>query len=216
MGTEIKLGGTPSKGLQQLGSPIKVKGHDKFYYVKEPAIVGMMYALHCPDCGFELAKKIQNTGIHKHICPQCKTVVGFGAIAQSTTVGGEKEQQEQQEKKPTVHFNMGGGMGEIVWSHLLCTKRYKLGTETVTIGRKDKNEPSTISLSDDYVSRRSVTIEPLKTDKGFLFKFTVQRTSNPIFVNDREIMVGNSIYLNYGDNIKMGKTTLTFRQLKKK
>ena len=33
--------------------------------------------------------------------------------------------------------------------------------------------------------------------------------------NSNELLVGNSIYLNYGDTIRIGHTTLTFKAYKK-
>lgn len=85
----------------------------------------------------------------------------------------------------------------------------------ITIGRKDDEMPSNISVNDPYMSRQSAKLETIRKDNGYTFKFTVVNASNPVFVNDTHLKPGNSIYLNYGDTIKLGKTRFTFRKSKK-
>ncbi|MCD8297633.1 MAG: FHA domain-containing protein [Prevotella sp.] len=220
MEKNINISNSPKKEIPQLGIPQKVEGKEKLYIIKEKVCVGNIYKVHCPDCGFEMAKKIQNTGIHKHICPKCKTIIGFNAVEKTAMVKSETKKEEQpqqeQERKVTQSFKTDTtSLGEIVWGGMFSQKHHRIGKETVTIGRKDIDEPSTISLDDDFVSRRSAIIEPILADKGTIFKFTVLKASNPVFVNGHEMMIGNSIYLNYGDTIKLGKTTLTFKKVKK-
>ncbi len=250
---KIQLKGAPKKELPTLGVTQKVEGKEKLYIIREPVAIGRIYNVVCPDCGFTIAKKVQAAGVRKHICPKCKTIIGFRAEGTAVVDGAqdnvkdrpeafvnvkpvktltkepaekaadkpadkpeEKSPEKPEEKKPTEKFYRDSIIsGEIVWGGVLSPKHHTIGTMPVTIGRKDRNEPSEISLNDDYVSRQSAVIEPIRNESGFLYKFTVLRASNPVFVNGRELLVGNSIYLNYGDTIKLGKTTLTFKKAKK-
>lgn len=243
---KIQLKGMPKKELPQLGVPQKVAGKEKLYLIKEPVAIGRIYSVTCPDCGFTIAKKVQVADIHKHICPKCKTIIGFRAEGTAVADGSQEQvndgpgvvvkkqpaekqsetpadkpadesaQKPEDEHRPTDPFKVSGtNSGEIVWGGVLSQKHCVIGLEPVTIGRKDKDEPSTISLNDDYASRRSAVIERILKENGVLYKFTVLKASNPVFVNGRELLVGDSIYLNYEDTIKLGKTTLTFKKAKK-
>ncbi len=254
--------------ILSLGSPIKVEGRDKYYYIKEKVEAGKLYSITCPKCGLSMFKKVQNEGFHKHICPACKTIVGFKSIAtkidapkksmgevtlnaqkneasasqKADTLKSNKEEtltkdiqednsnqvtpisEQQSENKetkesqiPHTHkFEVGLASGELSWGSFFSSKHFQLGENTITIGRKDKDEPSDVSLDDSYVSRRSAKIEPIIDKKGFLYKFTVLRASNPIFINNHEVKLGSSFFLNFGDTIKMGKTILTFKKSSKK
>ncbi len=212
--------------ILSLGIPVKVDGRDKCYVIKKKVEVGKLYKMECPECGMSVVKKVQEEGIHKHICPNCHTLLGFGA----KTPAPEPKPASAPEPKPTPtpapetpshnethNFNMGkASKGEIVWGGMFHQEHRVIGLEKVTIGRKDKDEPSDISINDDYVSRRSVEIIPEVKDNGkVLYKFTINRTSNPVYVNGREMKVGESMYLNFGDKIKLGKTTLTFKKSNK-
>ena len=81
------------------------------------------------------------------------------------------------------------------------------------IGRDDDEVKSDLMIKDDYVSRRSILLEVIpKGGTECLYKITVKHASNPILVNAKEIAIGESVYLNYGDTILVGNTTLTFKR----
>ncbi len=83
-----------------------------------------------------------------------------------------------------------------------------------TIGRADVDLPSDIEIKNDTtVSRRSVAIEVTnKEGKGYQFKLKVLRALNPVMHNDKPLIEGEIVYLNYGDSIRLGKTTLRFKR----
>lgn len=84
------------------------------------------------------------------------------------------------------------------------------------IGRNDDEIRSDVSIKDDYVSRRSVLIEAIPGGRNeCLYKLTVKSATNPVLVNGQAREVGESIYLNYGDTILVGNTTLTFKRGRK-
>lgn len=130
---------------------------------------------------------------------------------------GEKQEKQETPRKPTTKLDKSAqqGMGELVWGSFFSRKHFVLRPGSIWIGRKDSQEPSELQLNDGYVSRRSVLIDVIPSDKGYLFKMTVKNASNPVYVNSSEIAVNNSVYLNFDDVIIMGKTKLTFKKQKK-
>ncbi|MDO4320623.1 MAG: FHA domain-containing protein [Bacteroidales bacterium] len=82
-----------------------------------------------------------------------------------------------------------------------------------TIGRSDDDYPSDISIpGDSSISRQSAVIEafPAHGGRGSAFVLKVVKSLNPIRVNDREITQGESLGLNFGDIIVMGRTPMQF------
>ncbi len=90
-------------------------------------------------------------------------------------------------------------------------KNYHLNEGKNVIGRHDESEMSDISIKNDSaMSRRSVEIEVRRTDKGYLFKLTVLKATNPVLHNNSPLMAGESVSLNFGDSIVIGKTKFRF------
>ena len=94
-----------------------------------------------------------------------------------------------------------------------ANKYYPLRTGENTVGRSDAQLPSDISIpSDKTMSRRSAVIQIEKAEKGFMFKFTVLKATNVVLHNNRPLQENESIYLNYGDSIVLGKTHFIFEK----
>lgn len=217
--TRAKAGASNKPQLAQIGIPQKAQGDNRIYIIKERALTGKMYLFKCPECGFSLINKVVTPGNNKWRCPKCQTLTGFVAISQSPQdrQQDEAKAKEEQEKRIPTHKIKDGrlaGIGELVYGGFLSSKHFPLREGTVTIGRRDADVPSDLQLDDEYISRRSVTIDTLRGDNGYSFKFTVKKATNPVYVNSTEIMVGNSLYLNYGDTITIGCTKLTFKKTK--
>ena len=197
--------------------------------VKAAAIAGNAYTLHCPCCQRFFTFKALPAGSNVAHCPYCKSVFGYNSYDRPTHTAGDKERKPQTQAqtdaqsaphKPTKPINMQRShraMGKIEWRKMgLLTKSVPLRIGSNTIGRRDANQPSDIMFDDSYMSRKSVDIEvmPELTSTSYTFKLTVLRAANPVFVGSAQLMKGNSIYLNYGDTIKLGNTTLTFKENK--
>ncbi len=105
--------------------------------------------------------------------------------------------------------------GMLVWGGFWKKKKFVLHEGQNWIGRFDRNKPSDVMVDDEFVSRRSACIEVAMFRGAYSFKFTVQKTLNPVTVNGRPLQPGQSVYLNYEDYIVMGKTTFFFKKLKK-
>lgn len=60
------------------------------------------------------------------------------------------------------------------------------------------------------MSRQSVEIDVDHHDKGYSFKLTVKNSTNPVLHNNKPLATGDSISLNFGDSIILGKTKFRF------
>ncbi len=200
-----------------------------------------MLAITCRHCGVPFQVAIPGkSGTYRYVCPSCKngTDVRFNLppetqnsdAAQRTRLGNGQPQGNQmtdaplQERKPTKKLPgdglNGSGCLEIIrFGGMLggiANTRFPLRAGLNTVGRADPDTPSNISIKNDpTISRRSVTIEVVPKENGVLFKMKVLRAANPVLHNNKPLMEGEIIYLNYGDSIRLGRTTLRFNKQKK-
>lgn len=187
----------------------------------------------CSDCGAEIyfpakarpvhqeaPKERKNVKEEENGCnpthkynPSHKVVVDNET---SKTVHDEdretKENVDNSGNSGTVKF--GTPNAKIVWGSIFNRKTFEIRVlGEYYIGRDDDELKSDIVIKDDYVSRQSVLLEVIpKGGKECLYKITVKHASNPVLVNGKEIAIGESAYLNYGDTILVGNTTLTFKR----
>ena len=199
--------------LPVLGKPELVRG--KAYIIHEKAAVGKEYFIICPVCNSQTHIKPEEKGVHIEVCAKCKAQLGYNA-----SLSVKSENKEETEERVTEinrvlsHKGNAGNGGRLVWGILgLHSENLSVGKNI--IGRNDKDTPSDISIDDAYMSRRSISIDVEKNLSSYTFKLTVLKAANPVVVNSHELHVGNSIYLNYGDTIKLGNTVLTFKKAKK-
>ena len=114
--------------------------------------------------------------------------------------------------------------GVLKWGPWLKRKSRVLENGVTYIGRLTESEhelPDThdsdlpvnedILVADQYMSRRSAMLSV--TGDG-QFKLTFLRASNKAFFNGKEMLMSESIYLNDGDQFKLGHTLFTFRLIK--
>lgn len=203
-----------------LGKPIELK--PGIYGVKTAAIVGKIYSIPCPKCDRLMIVKAKAVGGFKVTCPTCKIPVIFRGVdkdeAGMAEVKEVKVKLSEERSEGTKRFRVGNKKlinGKLIWGGLFSRKTYVLHEGENYIGREDKDLPSDVSLKDEYASRRSVKIEVLSGIKGYSFKLTVENATNPILVNGQSQAEGNCVYLNFGDTIVLGNTTMTFKEAKK-
>ncbi len=192
------------------------------YGVKKLASVGKIYSIPCPKCDRLIIINAKAPGVFRSVCPACKTLVIYKCSEEKEPEGQEaiKEKVKLSEKSSVVTERVRirkGKMinGKLVWGGLFSRKSYILHEGENYIGREDKDLPSDVSLKDDYASRRSIKIEVLPGNKGNSFKLTVENATNPILVNGQSLPVGSGVFLNFGDTIVLGNTTITFKEAKK-
>ena len=202
-----------------LGQAIESKKKKGFYVVKEKAAIGKLYRVACPVCQSQLLVKAREEKPWIERCKTCKTTIALQGKAAACSHDDGKPQAEPAVSVPTekVRIQVGKEVyasGKLEWGGFFRHKSYLLHEGKNYVGRNDSEIPSDVNIDDEYVSRRSILIEVAQAPKGYTYKLTVQKCTNPVLINGREQAVGNSIYLNYGDTILVGNTTLTFKSAK--
>lgn len=216
----------------EVGKPIAVPQKPHLYIIKDKAMTDNTYTMRCPDCGHLETETMQKAETsHKWYCPKCNTLVAFNIMNKTDSPNKPnipnvqekkykpKSQAQQEVKSDHTHkVNIGHkdtSLAELVWGRIFNKKHLKLPIGTnIVIGRKDTEAPSNLQIDDDYMSRRSVRLEAEAMANGTRYKFTVMKTSNPVYINSKEMAQGSSVYLNYGDTITMGKTTMILKKIK--
>lgn len=193
------------------------------YILRDKAEVGKVYLMECPACHKASMVKAKEPKPFICTCNYCKTrtvIVGCqsGSQQPQDAKPQQAEKNDNQESLPTdkirIHGEKAQISGKLVWGGFLRRKSYLLREGANYIGRNDSEIPSDVTIDDEYVSRRSILIEVAPAAKGYTYKLTVKKCTNPVLINGKEQQVGNSIYLNYGDTILVGNTTLTFKPAK--
>lgn len=148
-----------------------------------------------------------------------QTGKGSGQTLENKIADAPLQGRKPTKKLPGDGMNGNGCLEIVRFGSMLggiANTRFPLRVGLNTIGRADFDTPSDISIKNDpTISRRSVTIEVVPKENGFLAKMKVLRAANPVLHNDKPLMEGEIIYLNYGDSIRLGRTTLRFNKLKK-
>ncbi len=211
-----------------LGEAVKKSvGGQEVYVYNKAANVGEQCRFVCPECGKTLIDTPAAAGMQKRRCPGCQTFLLYKTstpqaevVAQAKpAVAPQTPPKEKPAHQETLHFNLsnvGADAGKLVWGSLLHRKHRDLEEGRIVIGRADKSEHSDIELDDSCVSRRSLAID-VSTGvggKGYEFKFTVLKSLNPVVIAGKMYHTGDSAYLNFGDTIKLGNTTLIFKKKK--
>lgn len=205
--------------LGQAVEATKVKG---VYIVKEKAVLGMLYQMDCPVCHQQLLVKAKVTKPSIERCKHCSTKIVIQGMPKPSKEHPVQSSPTQETKHAadvilTDKLKLQGkkGRGKLVWGNMFSRKSYTLHEGENYIGRFDQENPSDVSIHDEYVSRRSILIEVENTPKGYTYKLIVMKCTNPVLINGQAQEVGNSLYLNYGDTIRVGNTILALKPEKK-
>lgn len=152
----------------------------------------------CPHCGkAKMRFTPKNAGEEGIVCPKCKgkSIVTIKKKTEPISVSEVIQARGKLQLLRKGWFN----------------KDFALPIGKHVIGRCDKDFPSDISIKDDVtMSRRSVIIEVSQGAKGYSFKMTVLKATNPVLHNNRPLGEGECISLNYGDCIILGNTKFRF------
>ena len=191
-----------NKQTKPLGKVEHIKAN--LYKVDTPVSIGYTYTVVCPSCGKLLEATPEVEGICKVRCDSgsCVAVIGYAAQGKTSISITNKE-------------NLQNGI--LVWGKWWPQNKYVLHEGSNIIGRKDPQMHSDVEISSDsFVSRQSIDIFVSNNDAStYRFELKVKRLKNPLYVNDMQLNVGDSIDLKFGDIIKMGKKTiLEFRAAK--
>lgn len=162
-------------------------------------LVGQTYKITCPHCHRQEFGFATDKPGHRVVpCPACKGKIGID-VRNKTELIVVTEQLQMFKGKLTL-LRRG-------W----LNKEFHLSEGKNVIGRFDLVQVSDIAIKNDSsMSRRSVEIEVTHTLKGYTFKLTVLKATNPVLHNNNTLMTGESVSLNFGDSIVMGKTKFRF------
>ena len=205
--TELKLN-IPVGEVKKVSIPVlgKVEKTSKegIYAVKAQAVVGKQYMVICPVCGKPILTKATEPKVFRTMHKTCNAPIIIkggdlvkGKLTEPNVVPGSKTN------------------AKLTWWSLTGRKQYVLRIGKNYVGRKDSENPSNLSLKDEYASAKSICIDVNKTARGYTFHLTVEHATNPVLINGKEQPEGSSFDLNYGDIIKLGNTSLTFNPVKK-
>lgn len=209
------------KGFKAVQCP--TEGCGKKFLVKHPGVAGAR-TYTCPGCG----KKF-NVRFEAPAAPSIRDTKpadsGSPAAAAAHNPGINVGVARKPANKTIMagEFNPGWTVATAPASAVLrvtmhrrflpaTVKTFNLnGYGAWTIGRHDPSQPSDIAITgDESVSRRCASIEATADAAGPIFLLRVIKTRNPIFINGRPMSNGESIQLQPGDNITMGKTAMVF------
>lgn len=158
--------------------------------------------LKCQDstCGCQLPKPEGGNGIFSY---KCKCGQEY-----SIRVDGGKVVEVKKKTMVFPSISTESAPMQLVIGRFLSKKIYPLGKGTHIIGRDDSDEQSNFPIKDTTVSRRSIQIDVNSIGGSLSYKMTVLRSTNPVYHNSVELTVGDIVYLNYGDTIKLGNTLI--------
>lgn len=170
--------------------------------VDEDFIVGTKYKFNCPHCKKqEIAFNSQKAGHKEFACPLCHGKLTVDVRDKTKVLDLDSE---------TIQFLKGK---LVLVKRGWINKDYPLLAGKTTVGRDDAAAPSDISIKgDSSMSRRSIEILVQHSEKGYTFKLTVLNATNPVLHNNKPLMKGESVSLNFGDTILLGKTKFRFEK----
>ena len=219
----VPVGGFKQAAIPLLGRVVKTS-KEGIYAVKEQAVVGRQYMVICPACGKPVLVNASEPKVVRAMHKTCNAPIVIKAVALTNHGTNAKENNDAKEfSDEDVKVNLTGKEvllgsktnAKLTWWSLMRRKQYVLRIGKNYVGRRDNDNPSNLSLKDEYASAKSICIEVSKSARGYSFHLTVEHATNPVLINGKEQPEGSSFDLNYGDIIKLGNTTLTFNPVKK-
>ncbi len=157
--------------------------------------------LKCQCCGAPLTKPAAD-GLYSVECDQCQQP--YNMIVQ-----GGRVTKISARTKPGGTADRGSLTPMVLSTGGFFKKTtYILYKGTHFIGRWDENENSDFALKDNTVSRRSVRVDVNQSGNGLVYKMTILKATNPIYHNKKQLVEGDIVYLNYGDVLQLGNTTI--------
>lgn len=178
------------------------------YVVKEKAVAGVKSQFACPECGKML---VVNSKVGKFYvkCDHCGTRTIIKVVDEEPQA---PKAEKKKKKTRKVHPYQPVERGQLIWGKLFRRKRHELRNGSTVIGRNDSEQPSDLMFDDPTMSCRSVRLDIDGNDGSC--KLTVLHATNPVTVNGVSFPEGSSIYLNFNDTLKMGRTSIVYCKLK--
>lgn len=192
-----------NKTFPLLGEPILMFEGDNIFVIYERAQSGQIYTFVCPCCHNAFLSSTNDSSVKKIKCPECETYICFSTSGRKPTT-----KVRLTRVSPLNNTIRSYSSVFLVWNDGRQLQKLLLKAGAITIGRKDDKRPSDITLDDLTASRRSVKIEIIKGELsgGYIFRLTVLRTTNAVYVNNNAMYTHDRVYLNIGDVIRVGQT----------
>lgn len=157
------------------------------------------------DCDGVLERPERGDGIFSAACDKCGQEYSF--VVESGKVL-KAIMKTPAPSSPAKQIQM-----KLTTGSLFGKKDYILTKGCHYIGRQDKEAASDFSIKDKYASSRSLRIDVNENGGNLIYKMTVEKASNPVYHNNRELAVGDIVYLTYGDNLKLGRTFVKIQKV---
>ena len=103
---------------------------------------------------------------------------------------------------------------KLVLGRFLGKKEYELTKGIHYVGRFDTDNNSDFAIKDKFASSRSIRIDVNENGGSLVYRMTIERAMNPVYHNNRELTVGDIVYLTYGDTLKLGKTLIKIEKVR--
>ena len=165
--------------------------------------------VHCPNCNSKKTLRITDELRGKKVSFLCKTK----DCGEKITVSIPKSSDLKTERKTVILDTKIGyknafvlhvdDAGDVIQSHPLAAGNN-------IIGRSAQNSMADIAIQtkDKYMSRSHCTISVLSEETGNNYILKDYQSKNDTFVNGQLLQKSEEIYLQNGDIIQMGKTSL--------
>lgn len=181
----------------------------------------------CPKCNLVLdVKNSQNETVKRIVCPQCRAELQVKFEPQQQPMEARTYYAPRPQQVAYGETQLGGfssgetklslpeGKGEKM-AKLVCGERdYALKEGVNIVGRCATKTEATVQIAtdDSYMSRMHVRIEVRKlSGGGQKVVLSNYKNRNQTCINNHLIETGDEIRLADGDQIKMGKTIITFK-----
>lgn len=171
----------------------------------------------CPNCRSRLSvQNVPDIRDKMLTCPICKYKAkvnvflmglaaqgGLGASEEATRLPGSYNQQ----------IKLDPGQMRVAQTGQICELR--IGSQV--LGRLANSGSADIQIGsetykDEYMSRRHVKIDVVKTDRGIEHHLVEIGSKNIIQLNGEPIQRGDEIVLSFGDKLTLGKTDLILEE----
>lgn len=171
----------------------------------------------CPNCRSRLA--IGNApGIQDKMltCPTCKFKAKVSVFQMGQAGKGGQGASDDATRLPDSFLQQAKfdtGQFRVVQTGQICELR--MGTQV--LGRLATSGTADMQIGndhykDEYMSRRHVQIDVVKTAYGVEHHLVEIGSKNIIQLNGKDIMRGDQIILKYGDKLTLGKTDLILEE----
>lgn len=214
---------------QKKQRPVRVLGtpceKDGTYYIEAAAKQNKICGWVCPKCHKPIIICPPIPGQMWVTCRTCstKTLISVEADKDVSVVEEPIPEPKLPPIPPPANYDKkddsfttdipGPSNGVLSWGNIFRRKKYILKEGKNIIGRNDPEIHSNLEIDDPSMSRQSVCIDvQRKAEGGFSFKLTVQKSGNPVLVDNKQIREGESVVLEKRNAITMGKTVMNFKE----